>query len=142
MSMTTLYERQKENVRVVAFQEGSEVAEGKFVYKVQGFVNGEMVQDNVIEAGYRATPGAARALFKELAVAHNPKPVKPAKEVKAYTAEELDALIAKSTASIEKAQTRHAKLVEQRAQVEAGEVVTNEGEDVAPNEIQTETEAE
>lgn len=119
---TTLYERSKDNVRVVALQE--EGQEGKFIYKVQGFVAGEMIQENVIEAGYRATPGAARSLFKDLAAQHNPVKAKPVKEAKVMTEEEIQAAIVKTAASIEKATARHAKLVEQLAVVQAGGTVT------------------
>lgn len=114
--MATLYEREKGNVKVVAMQTRLE-EEGKFVYVVQGFVNGELVKEEKPEGGFRKQAPVARAMFKELATEFLPKEEKAEKEAKparAYTLEERDAEVAKLQRRI--ARLMEAPIVEAHAE--------------------------
>lgn len=102
--MAVLYEREKGNVKVVATQIRSE-EEGKFVYTIQGFVDGELIKEEKPEGGFRAQAPVARAMFKELATEYLPKSekaLKASKPSRAYTIEDRDAEIAKLERRIER----------------------------------------
>lgn len=57
-----MYSREQNGVKVVARQS---LEGGKYIYSLEGFVNGEQVRDEKA-AGYRDAAPAARKMFKEL----------------------------------------------------------------------------
>ena len=72
MLQITLYSREQGGIKVEAVQK---LVEGKYVYAVTGFVNGELVRDEVAK-GFRESAPAGRKMFKELFEEHGEHVVK------------------------------------------------------------------
>lgn len=117
-----LYDREKNGVRVTAYQGPAKVvtvAQGEgcapkevkqHEYRVIGSVNGEEVKNEVIE-GYRLTSPAARTMFKELCEQYGP--------VKAPKAPKVVLTRAKVEELLVKAKERYAKTGELITKYEA-----------------------
>lgn len=117
-----LYDREKNGVRVTAYQGPAKVvtvAQGEgcapkevkqHEYRVIGSVNGEEVRNEVIE-GYRLTSPAARTMFKELCEQYGP--------VKAPKAPKVALTRAKVEELLVKAKERYAKTGELITKYEA-----------------------
>lgn len=66
MLQITLYSREQGGIKVEAIQK---LVEGKYVYEVAGFVNGELVRTEPTK-GFREAAPSGRKMFKELFEAH------------------------------------------------------------------------
>lgn len=86
-----MYAREQHGVKVEARQR---LENGKYVYEIFGFVNGEQVKHEVAE-GYRFVNPKARAMFKELYAEFAPASEKKQSASAKMTPEEKEAAMAK-----------------------------------------------
>lgn len=131
----TMYARAQQGVKVEARQK---LEAGKYIYTVEGFVNGESVRVE-ISKGYRDASPDARKMFKELYEAHVPAAGSRPSKVK-LTIEEKEAIMiqhmqdkidrqakkaeeAEAAKAERKEKAMQEKLAKQEAAAASGEVV-------------------
>jgi len=131
-----LFDRERSGVRVTGFQKPSEI-EGKYLYEVVAYVNGEEVEKHAI-SGYRETPNEARKIFKRLYEQHVPQAPKTGKAqpvdryMDIFDLDELQQLVDHNQKTADLALARVSKINERIAGIKSGAIVAPE---LTPEEI-------